>query len=85
MCGSKYPFSYHTDGFAKTGVVSSVFITGMFLKAVKTVEMFEKAYLYFFLGMYHIGGCTFTVAWWCMSKPFSWHAIRYKRGPTPCY
>ena len=26
----------------------------MFLKAVKTVEMFEKAYLYFFLGMYHI-------------------------------
>ena len=60
-------------------------ITRIFLKAVKTIEMFEKAYLYFFLGMYHIGGCTFTIAWWCMSKPFSWHAIRYNRGPTPCY
>ena len=48
MCGSKYPFSYHTDGFAKTGVVSSVFITGIFLKAVKTVEMFGKGDLYYF-------------------------------------
>ena len=45
---SKYPFSYHTDGFAKTGVVSIIFITGMFLEAVKTVEMFGKGYLYYF-------------------------------------
>ena len=80
-----YPFSYHTDDSAKTGVFSTVVITGIFLKAVKTVEMFEKAYLYFFLGMYHIGGCTFTVAWWCMSTPFSRHAILYNRSPTPCY
>ena len=65
----EYLFSYHRDGFAKTGVVSIIFITGMFLEAVKKVEMFGKGYLYFFLGMYHIGGCTFAVAWWCMLKP----------------
>ena len=45
---SNYPFSYHTDGFAKTGVVNTLIITRMFLKAVKTVEMFGKGGLYYF-------------------------------------